>query len=132
MSPTKKTEAQKLLLQSAKSSQKASIIIAKKPPLTLDIEAGSPIPRTQKSSRKNLQLSNKVSSTHVHPTVEETLHARLFHKKIIDKDDEFEISHLKKLPLTVRGSATGEHFTFELNATDEEDNHHPPTPDLTQ
>jgi hypothetical protein len=52
---------------------------------------------------------------------------KLFHKKIIGGEDEFEISHLRKLPLTVRG---GQHFTFELNATDEEDNH--PTPaDLT-
>jgi len=50
---------------------------------------------------------------------------KVFQKKeilLIDPSrEDFEISYLKKMPLTVRGSTAGEKFKFDLNVTEEED-----------
>ena len=50
---------------------------------------------------------------------------KVFQKKVIDPSrEDFEISYLKKMPLTARGSTAGGTFKFDLNATEEEDQEH--------
>lgn len=103
-SPIKKAEAQKILQQSAKSSQKPSAIA--KPALTLEIDSESPIPKAIKSPSKE---QGKAANGSV------------FQKRVVETSKEdFEISFVKKVPLTVRGSIGGV-FKFDLNATDEEE-----------